>query len=62
MFDFVPQHIDNADQIANITLAEEHDRFSIRKLYFAGNDVKEGSSVFKEKPNVDVSSFDWVIR
>lgn len=52
----------HADQIANIALAEEHDRFSIRKLYFAGNDVQgQGSSVFKEKPNVDVSSFDWVV-
>ena len=52
----------HADQIANIALAEEHDHFSIRKLYFAGNDAQgQGSSVFKEKPNVDVSSFDWVV-
>lgn len=52
----------HADQIANIALAEEQDSFSVRKLYFAGNDVRgQGSSVFTEKPNVDISSFDWVV-
>ena len=52
----------HADQIANIALAEEDDSFAVRKLYFAGNDVQgQGSSVFTEKPNVDVSSFDWVV-
>jgi len=52
----------HADQIANIALAEEQDSFSVRKLYFAGNDAQgQGSSVFTEKPNVDVSSFDWIV-
>ena len=52
----------HADQIANIALAEEQDSLSVRKLYFAGNDAQgQGSSVFTEKPNVDVSSYDWVV-
>ena len=52
----------HADQIANVALANEEDSFSVRKLYFAGYDFQgQGSSVFTEKPNVSVSSYDWVV-
>lgn len=51
-----------ADMCANVALASEFNKVTLRKLYFANNEkTGQGSSLFEEKPNVNLSDFDWVL-
>ena len=52
----------DANMVANLALSKEQDIVSVRRLYFSNNQkLGQGSSLFKEKPNIDLNDFDWIL-
>ena len=53
----------HADAVFNVALSADSEAASFLPLYFAHSDkLGQGSSLFKSKPNVDTSNFEYVVN